>query len=296
MDMSPQAIKSLLSRARCNLREALQPYLDRGAKINGAASKPSPTANSPSETETTTSTLAPQSARTTQSCRPPTIHNPNRPLPTPPEELVAYLDGELSPDECRRVEERLAGDADYRQQLRDLDQAWEALDALPAASAGDDFARTTIEMVTVAAQDEQSTAHGTSRRDKPAPPALTWPSLRGAAVRRSVSSPRAGCCPIRTLACIADLPVIRQMDLLAQIEDVDFLRQLSQRGAAREAGHRRSGVRARSGAAQIGQRRFARGPPAMDRVAAGRQKADLAAQAEADSNAAARAARPARKP
>ena len=36
MDMSPQAIKSLLSRARCNLREALQPYLERGALVNGA--------------------------------------------------------------------------------------------------------------------------------------------------------------------------------------------------------------------------------------------------------------------
>jgi RNA polymerase sigma-70 factor (ECF subfamily) len=35
MGMSPQAIKSLLSRARCNLKEALQPYLDRGAMING---------------------------------------------------------------------------------------------------------------------------------------------------------------------------------------------------------------------------------------------------------------------
>ncbi len=30
MQMSPQAIKSLLSRARVNLREALQPYLERG--------------------------------------------------------------------------------------------------------------------------------------------------------------------------------------------------------------------------------------------------------------------------
>jgi RNA polymerase sigma-70 factor (ECF subfamily) len=38
MDMSPQAIKSLLSRARCNLREALQPYWERGATTNGAAS------------------------------------------------------------------------------------------------------------------------------------------------------------------------------------------------------------------------------------------------------------------
>jgi RNA polymerase sigma-70 factor (ECF subfamily) len=35
MDMSPQAIKSLLSRARCNLRDVIQPYLERGAKING---------------------------------------------------------------------------------------------------------------------------------------------------------------------------------------------------------------------------------------------------------------------
>ena len=38
MDMSPQAIKSLLSRARCNLREALQPYWEQGATTNGAAS------------------------------------------------------------------------------------------------------------------------------------------------------------------------------------------------------------------------------------------------------------------
>jgi RNA polymerase sigma-70 factor (ECF subfamily) len=49
MDMTPQAVKSLLSRARTNLREALQPYLDRGAQIGGLPtelnneSHPSPT-------------------------------------------------------------------------------------------------------------------------------------------------------------------------------------------------------------------------------------------------------------
>jgi RNA polymerase sigma-70 factor (ECF subfamily) len=37
MDMSPQAVKSLLSRARCNLRQVLQPYLERGAPVNGTA-------------------------------------------------------------------------------------------------------------------------------------------------------------------------------------------------------------------------------------------------------------------
>lgn len=33
MDMTPQAVKSLLSRARTNLREILEPYLEQGTKI-----------------------------------------------------------------------------------------------------------------------------------------------------------------------------------------------------------------------------------------------------------------------
>ena len=43
MQLSPQAVKSLLSRARANLRDVLQPYLlqgDRPAMVNGS-SKPS---------------------------------------------------------------------------------------------------------------------------------------------------------------------------------------------------------------------------------------------------------------
>jgi RNA polymerase sigma-70 factor, ECF subfamily len=42
MDMTPQAIKSLLSRARCNLREALAPYFERGAMVNGAGQDADP--------------------------------------------------------------------------------------------------------------------------------------------------------------------------------------------------------------------------------------------------------------
>jgi RNA polymerase sigma-70 factor (ECF subfamily) len=40
MDLSPQAIKSLLSRARSNLRASLQPYFERGALVNAAAAPP----------------------------------------------------------------------------------------------------------------------------------------------------------------------------------------------------------------------------------------------------------------
>src|SRR5262245_4863361 len=70
------------------------------------------------------------------------------------DDLVAYLDGELPADLTRRIENRLAGDSDYRDQLRELDQAWEALDALPRTNAGENFARTTIAMVVKEAEND----------------------------------------------------------------------------------------------------------------------------------------------
>jgi RNA polymerase sigma-70 factor (ECF subfamily) len=40
MELSPQAVKSLLARARANLRAVLEPYLERGAKVGDAAEDP----------------------------------------------------------------------------------------------------------------------------------------------------------------------------------------------------------------------------------------------------------------
>jgi anti-sigma-K factor RskA len=157
-----------------------------------------------------------------------TINDPQPDSPAPDaksEELVAYLDGELSPDECRQIEERLAGDANFREQLCELDQAWEALDALPSTSPGDDFARTTIEMVTLAAKEEQkqrttdATATSSHRR-------RMYAIVGGAAVLSSFLAAR-WLLPDSNARLINDLPVISQMDLLAQIQDLDFLQQLS---------------------------------------------------------------------
>ena len=39
MELSPQAIKSLLSRARVNLREVLEPYLERGDRPESKSQK-----------------------------------------------------------------------------------------------------------------------------------------------------------------------------------------------------------------------------------------------------------------
>ena len=43
------------------------------------------------------------------------------------EEIVAYLDGELSPQESAQVERRLASDETYRQKLQSMERAWAAL-------------------------------------------------------------------------------------------------------------------------------------------------------------------------
>src|SRR4051812_15898914 len=84
------------------------------------------------------------------------VTDPHSEQPSDREELVAYLDGELEPEECRAIEERLANDDEYRQQLRDLDQAWEALDELPSTKTDESFARTTIELACVAAEEHLS--------------------------------------------------------------------------------------------------------------------------------------------
>ena len=79
------------------------------------------------------------------------------PQPDPnADEIVAYLDGELPPQDCRRVESRLATDEEFRQEMHELDRAWDALDVLPTPTVDDGFARTTIELACVAAEVDLS--------------------------------------------------------------------------------------------------------------------------------------------
>jgi hypothetical protein len=141
------------------------------------------------------------------------------------DELVAYLDGELSADECRRVERRLANDADYRRQLSELEQAWSALEELPQRTVDDDFARTTIEMVAVEAERDanaRSTTQAAGDRKR-----KYWAAAIGLAlvvisfvvVRRLFPGPNG--------MLVNDLPVVAQLDVLTQVEDIDFLQGLT---------------------------------------------------------------------
>ena len=70
------------------------------------------------------------------------------------EQLVSYLDGELEGGAVRRVEEALAADPHVRQELWQLDRAWQLLDELPRMQVDESFTRSTVEMIAVQAEQE----------------------------------------------------------------------------------------------------------------------------------------------
>jgi anti-sigma-K factor RskA len=141
------------------------------------------------------------------------------------DEIVAYLDGELPPPDCRRVEDRLATDEKYRQQLHELDRAWEALDALPTTSAGEDFARTTIELACVAAKDDVKERAATLRVQKQKR-LWRWIAASAAALAIGILAGLA-LMPNPNKRLLADLPAIHQVNVLPFVENIDVLRQIS---------------------------------------------------------------------
>lgn len=142
------------------------------------------------------------------------------------EEIVAYLDGELSAEESARVEQRLASDESYRQQLQSIERAWLALDQLPQEYVDDRFSRTTMELAVKAAATEVQER------------TMALPVVQR---RRRLSSVLAACAaaalgflvfrlawqgPDRAL--LADLPVVDNVDVYAQFDSPTYIRSLQQ--------------------------------------------------------------------
>ncbi len=144
------------------------------------------------------------------------------------DELSAYLDGELDADSVRRVEERLARDAAYRAELQKMERAWGMLDKLPRAAVDENFTRTTIEMVALSAAEEAAAAV------QQAPARARRHRLVGLAAMA------AALCvgffigqrlwPDPNKALLQDLPVVENLDLYYQADDLEFLKQLDEKG------------------------------------------------------------------
>ncbi len=140
------------------------------------------------------------------------------------EQIVAYLDGELSPVDSARVEQQLAADNDFRLELQSIDRAWAALDKLPSTVVDDSFLQTTMGLVVDSARrevDEKTQLLPVLKRNRWLTKVLMGiaATLLGVLAFRLVWSN-----PNRLL--IADLPVIYQLGIYSQFEQTSFLRML----------------------------------------------------------------------
>jgi hypothetical protein len=140
------------------------------------------------------------------------------------DELTAYLDGELDAASVRRVEERLARDESYRTQLQKLERTWGLLDGLPRASVDEKFTKTTLEMVALSAvQDADAALRAAPVRQRRQRLAglisMAAALLVGFAIGHEVW-------PDPNQKLLADLPVLENLDLYYQVEDIAFLKEL----------------------------------------------------------------------
>ena len=140
------------------------------------------------------------------------------------EQIVAYLDGELSSDASAHVEQQLAADEDFRQELQSIDRAWNALDQLPSTVVDDKFLQTTMELVVNSAKREiveKTQALPVLKRNRRTSKVLLAiaATLIGVLVVRLVGSQQ-------NRQLLADLPVIYQLDVYSQVEQVEYLRML----------------------------------------------------------------------
>ena len=142
------------------------------------------------------------------------------------EELVSYLDGELDAEQSRRIEQRAAAEPAARRMLQELDRTWHMLDVLDAPVASEDFTRTTLEMVAVAACEDAQKAKAEAPRRR------LWAGLWAAAGLGAAAA--AGFLIVTSLISdpnaqlLEDLPILQNFDQYHEIGSFDFLRALNQ--------------------------------------------------------------------
>jgi hypothetical protein len=139
------------------------------------------------------------------------------------EEIVAYLDGELTDDQVVVVEQRLSEDESYRHELLQLQRTWDILDQVPRSTASNMFAQSTLEMAALNARQNSSPGW---RLD------LRWILLLVAIAvsgsggflwaRYNAEQPN--------IELARDLELLEEFEMFEEVESIQFLERLSKTG------------------------------------------------------------------
>jgi anti-sigma factor RsiW len=150
--------------------------------------------------------------------------------------LVAYLDGELPEPAAKEIEQVLSKSPTVQHDVEMLSRTWDLLDQLPRLTGNSD--RTDRMVSLVKAGDEPAPFLFTSWLERiPKEPlrrgaiVATWAAgLALAAVAGFIVANRLIPDPSEPL--LRNLPVIEKLDLYSNVESIDFLRQLDNRGVS----------------------------------------------------------------
>lgn len=144
------------------------------------------------------------------------------------EDLVAYLDGELDDPSSRRIEQLLATDPKVRGDLQRLERTWHLLDQLDRVTPDEEFTRTTLEMVAVAAEEDLQEQQVQVPRRRRRRWLIGGVALLAAAAAGFLTVTLARPSPNQRL--LEDLPVLENLDPYRQVDSLEFLRLLDREG------------------------------------------------------------------
>lgn len=149
------------------------------------------------------------------------------------EQLVAYLDGELPPEERRALEQRLGADAELRKRLRELQNGWEMLDELPLASSSSQLLETTLRMAAI--EGEVGTKSTSSKRLSRKLSRAIWFALATVGCFALGIALTRGRDYLRFQKQLHDLPVAMHLDAYLRAADLELMDKLMQMPEWRQA-------------------------------------------------------------
>ena len=123
-----------------------------------------------------------------------------------------------------------------RRRLQSLERTWDLLDELDAAPVGEPFTQTTLEMVAVAAHEDAERDQAEAPRRRRRRLLSAGGGLLAAAAAGFLAVALSAPDPNRQL--LEDLPVLENFDEYRQVESIEFLHELRDKGSVFHGRHR----------------------------------------------------------